>query len=270
MSRPTKQGLDYFPMDVELDEKFELIEAKHGIAGFGIIIKLYQRIYKEGYFLNWTEETSLLFSKKISININEVNAVIKDCIRIGIFNEKLFLKYKILTSVGIQKRFFYGILRRKSVNLCKCLILIDVTPLVNVNINWVNVYKKYTKYSIVKESIVNKPEPEKPSLEKKDYINSIIQEFLSVFPNYKILIPGKESSMAGKLLAVWKKDYPDLNSDETLLSLRNFFERCRNIDDKWLRDKMSLTTMVTEYNSIINKLNRIPFDSTNMDYGKEL
>jgi hypothetical protein len=59
MSRPIKQGLDYFPMDVEVDDKIELIEAKHGISGFGILVKLFQKIYKEGYYLNWNEETLL-------------------------------------------------------------------------------------------------------------------------------------------------------------------------------------------------------------------
>ena len=48
MARPIKTGLDYFPMDVDTDEKFELIEAKHEIVGFGIVIKLFQRIYKSG------------------------------------------------------------------------------------------------------------------------------------------------------------------------------------------------------------------------------
>ena len=44
-------------MDVEMDDKVELIEAKHGITGFGVLVKLYQKIYKEGYFINVTEET---------------------------------------------------------------------------------------------------------------------------------------------------------------------------------------------------------------------
>jgi len=31
MSRPLKIGIDYFPLDTGLDEKFELMEAKHGM-----------------------------------------------------------------------------------------------------------------------------------------------------------------------------------------------------------------------------------------------
>ena len=32
--RPLKNGVDYFPLEVILDDKFELIEAEHGIQGF--------------------------------------------------------------------------------------------------------------------------------------------------------------------------------------------------------------------------------------------
>jgi Domain of unknown function (DUF4373) len=152
MSRPIKQGLDYFPMDVDLDNKFELIEAKHGVAGFGIIIKLFQRIYKEGYFLKWDEETALLFSKKINVDINEVNAIIEDCFRYQLFSKTTFSRYKILTSAGIQKRFCSAIKRRNEVNFCKNFILIDVNALINVDINWINVNNKYTKESKEKKS----------------------------------------------------------------------------------------------------------------------
>ena len=137
MSRPIKQGLDYFPVDVEMDDKIEIVEAKHGIAGFGIIIKLYQKIYKEGYFLKWTEETALLFSKKINVDINEVNAVIEDCFCYNILDKNLYSKYKILTSAGIQKRYLFSTERRKEVNLCKNYIIVDIN-LNNENINWIN------------------------------------------------------------------------------------------------------------------------------------
>jgi hypothetical protein len=121
MSRPLKTGLDYFPMDVEMDDKVELIEAKHGITGFGILVKLYQKIYKEGYFINVTEETLLLLSKRISVDINKVNEVINDCIKYDIFNEKLYKSFKILTSAGIQKRYLQAVDRRKDIELIKKL-----------------------------------------------------------------------------------------------------------------------------------------------------
>lgn len=148
MARPNKQGLDYFPLDVEMDDKFELIEANHGVAGFGIVIKLFQKIYKDGYFLKWTEETALLFSKRINVDIKEVNAVIEDCCSHQVFDKKLFTKYKILTSAGIQEHYLFAIVRRKKVNLCKAYLLTDMNG-INKDINWVNDSK--STQSIVKD-----------------------------------------------------------------------------------------------------------------------
>jgi len=149
MARPNKQGLDYFPMDVTTDDKFELIEAKHGITGFGVIIKLYQKIYKDGYYIKWNEEMLLIFKKSINVDINSINVIINDAIKYNIFDEMMFNKYQILTSCGIQKRFLAACDRRKSLDLCKNLIIAD-TKDINVNINWIN--DDISTQSKVKES----------------------------------------------------------------------------------------------------------------------
>ena len=153
MSRPLKTGLDYFPMDVEMDDKVELIEAKHGITGFGVLVKLYQKIYKEGYFINVTEETLLILSKRINVDINKVNEVIKDCLKYDIFSDKLYKSFKILTSAGIQKRYLQAVDRRKDIELIKKYIIVDINGL-NVNINWINA--DISTQSKVKESKGNK------------------------------------------------------------------------------------------------------------------
>ena len=56
MARPQKTGLDYFPLDVELDDKFEIIKSEFGVEGFGIIIKLFMKIYgQHGYYMVFAE-----------------------------------------------------------------------------------------------------------------------------------------------------------------------------------------------------------------------
>ena len=61
-----KSGLEFFPLDCEIDDKLELIEAEFGITGFGVVVKLWQRIYgRQGYYIEWTNEVALLFSKQI-------------------------------------------------------------------------------------------------------------------------------------------------------------------------------------------------------------
>jgi len=140
-----------------MDDKVELIEAKHGITGFGVLVKLYQKIYKEGYFINVTEETLLILSKRINVDINKVNEVIKDCLKYDIFSDKLYKSFKILTSAGIQKRYLQAVDRRKDIELIKKYIIVDINGL-NVNINWIN--DGNSTQSKVKESIVKESKEE--------------------------------------------------------------------------------------------------------------
>ena len=53
MARPTKQGIDYFPLDVDfdLDDKFQLVMAKHGAIGkLGCNYRIMQNLQR-GIFL---------------------------------------------------------------------------------------------------------------------------------------------------------------------------------------------------------------------------
>lgn len=143
MARPQKIGLDYFPLNVDIDQddKIAIIEAKHGILGFAIAIKLLMKIYSEGYYYDWTEKEQILFSKRVNVNINDLNVIINDCVKWGLFDEELFNKYKIMTSRGIQLRYFEAVKRRKRVEIAKqYLMLTDIdintyTNIVIVNIN---------------------------------------------------------------------------------------------------------------------------------------
>ena len=44
-----KSGIDYFPLDVSMDAKMELIEAEFGLTGFGVVVHLLQEIYGNGF-----------------------------------------------------------------------------------------------------------------------------------------------------------------------------------------------------------------------------
>lgn len=127
MARPVKEGLEYFPLDVDIDQddKISLIEAQHGLIGFGIAIKLLMKIYKNSYFYEWTEKEQLLFSKRVNVNINEVNVIINDLVKWDFFNKDLFENEKILTSKGIQKRYLAAVGRRQKVKILKKYLLLD-------------------------------------------------------------------------------------------------------------------------------------------------
>lgn len=59
-------GINYFPVGVNFMEEnaMEVIEAKYGIKGSAIVLKLLCKIYKEGYFIRWDEEQCLIFATR--------------------------------------------------------------------------------------------------------------------------------------------------------------------------------------------------------------
>lgn len=125
-----KGGIDYFPLDVTLDEKFELIEAEYGLTGFGVVVKLLQRIYGgQGYYIEWTNEVALLFAKRIGLREggSAVSEIVEASVKRGIFDKTLYEKYRILTSKGIQKRYFEAVSRRKSVSIKRAYLLVNAT-----------------------------------------------------------------------------------------------------------------------------------------------
>mgnify|MGYP002410418097 CR=1 FL=1 len=141
MARLQKSGLEYFPLNVDIDQddKIALIEATHGIVGFGVVVRLFMKIYKEGYYYEWTEREQLLFSKRVNVDIKTTNVIINDCLRWGLFNKDLYDKHHILTSKGIQRRYFAALTRRKNIEVFDDFILIDLTEFRNVNIIGLNV-----------------------------------------------------------------------------------------------------------------------------------
>uniref|UniRef100_UPI003CFD4451 Lin1244/Lin1753 domain-containing protein n=1 Tax=Caloranaerobacter sp. DY30410 TaxID=3238305 RepID=UPI003CFD4451 len=190
MARPQKEGLDYFPLDTDMDQddKIALIEAKHGVIGFAIVIKLLMKIYRNSYFYQWTEKEQLLFSKRVNVDINQVNDIINDCLKWGLFDEEVYKKHQVLTSRGVQKRYLEAAARRKKVEVYEEYCLIDVNDyknivLVSINAdnNEVNVDKNTIKKSKVKKSKVKKRKEEKSSSCCHDFdeINSAEEEITS-------------------------------------------------------------------------------------------
>ena len=159
MARPQKEGLDYFPLDTDMDikdDKIQLVEAKYGITGFGVLIKLLMKIYGEGYYYQWGENEGLLFSKRVNVDINTVNDIVTDLVKWGMFDADIFNKYGVLTSNGIQKRFWEVAKRRNDVIINKAFWIHNVDiVLVSANINLINVdtgTQRKEKKRIVKES----------------------------------------------------------------------------------------------------------------------
>lgn len=179
-------GINYFPLNVHLDDKFELIEAEFGLKGFAIVVKLFQKIYgQQGYYCEWTEDVALLFGKNVGLGGDAVSEIVRAAIKRGIFDSELYDKYQILTSRGIQERYFEAVSRRKEVEVRKEYLLIKVDQIYknvrilneNVNISSKNVNiseQKKVEESKVKEKRVEEKElPRLPVRIVKLYENNI-------------------------------------------------------------------------------------------------
>lgn len=112
-----KAKLDWFKLDCQTDDKMELVESEYGIVGFGVVIKLFQKIYGgEGYYCDWNDDTALLFARKIGMKADAVSEIVGCAVRRGIFDKRIFEQYGVLTSHGIQVRYFEVTGRRKLKN----------------------------------------------------------------------------------------------------------------------------------------------------------
>lgn len=124
MARPAKQGLDYFPLDVHIDDKLKFIKAKFGWEGYGIIIGLFQHIYSYGYWCSWSGDDDFLYAAENRIERSLLIDIINESLRRDLFSTELYEKYQILTSTGIQKRYAEVIKRRKKIDIVSKYVLI--------------------------------------------------------------------------------------------------------------------------------------------------
>ena len=103
----TYLSVDYFPLTVNFFDRdaIELAEAKYGIRVDGAVCKLLCKIFKEGYYIPWGEEQSLIFARKLGGELSgkEMDGIIQILLDKGFFDKESYEKFQILTSVKIQR-----------------------------------------------------------------------------------------------------------------------------------------------------------------------
>ena len=145
MGRPPKKGIDYSGWSVSIfdnDTKIDKLLDAQGWIGFGIYFYLCQRAYGgEGYFYKWCYDDCASTSRKMGggIGAGTVKETVDYCLQIGLFDKGLFDRWEVLTSRGIQRRYWevvkerdvrsvisdYWLLRDEE---CKGLIKIPLNP----------------------------------------------------------------------------------------------------------------------------------------------
>lgn len=133
-----KRGLDFFSFDVDFfdDEKIQYVSARFGIKGEVCAIRLLTRIYRNGYFLKWDEDAPYLFAKVAGNGFTPdlVNGIVDELVKRGFFDKTLLNSFGVLTSHGIQQRYFKACERRKKIEVDERLLLIDPSDFKNLQI----------------------------------------------------------------------------------------------------------------------------------------
>jgi len=144
MGRPLKQGLDYFSVDVDFFQsaKVRRIIKACGAKSVSVLICLLANVYrKDGYFMKWDGDMGCLIAEETGLDIGTsrtelmVTDVLSKALSVGFFDAGIFNEYGVLTSEGIQERYFSAIERRKKIEIIKEYFLLNPSE-VSKNAVW--------------------------------------------------------------------------------------------------------------------------------------
>lgn len=181
MARPKKQGLDYFPFDTDFfeDDKIVPVTGEFGLKGEIVAIKLLCAIYRNGYFIEWSERTRLKFLRDLpGISADLLKMIVARLVQWGLFDEALFHSAQVLTSKGIQRRYFAITNRRRIgdelphilINVCKNPVSADTNPRITAVSASGNAIKESkdnisSDEAILSSATTTSPSPGAPALE---------------------------------------------------------------------------------------------------------
>ena len=215
MAGRPKQGIDYSGWSVDIfdgDRKIDkLLDAK-GWKGFGIYFFLCQRAYKvNGYFYEWSYDDCATTARKMGggISSGTVRETVDYCLQVDLFNKRLFDRWGVLTSRGIQRRFWAVLSERRSKTVyneywllkpeeCKGLVKVslfgDSQP-TNMDLQPTNADVSHIKESKVNNDIYNTSFP--PELERAFQLYLSVREH-----NFGEIIPEQVQALREDLLSL--------------------------------------------------------------------
>lgn len=209
MARPVKEGLSYFPFDVDFfnDDKIELISAEFGVKGENICIRLLCQIFKGGYYYVWGSDEALLFAKRVGNGITGalVEEVVSGLIKRSFFDKGVFDSFGILTSRGIQKRYLEAKYKSpKKVKFIKEFYLLDVLDAeTRVKAELIHFDDDLSTQSKVKKIKVKKNKPK----ENPGFIPSCETEV-----DQSELAPGAQNYLVPDMLSIYTTFIPSYSS----------------------------------------------------------
>lgn len=191
MARPTKQGIDYFPIDVQFDDKTELFIAEAGAEGLGVLVTVWQIIYQnEGYYTDYSDDLFLLIRKRVLIDVDKSKKLVDKMIERKIFSPEKFKDYGIITSNAIQKRYAIASKKKKNININPKYVINGVFDSGNITYIGINAGGNATNVNVN----VNVKEKENSKIISSGNNNKPLDYFEAIF----------NQNLPDKHLAAWK------------------------------------------------------------------
>jgi hypothetical protein len=240
VARPIKEGIDYFPFDVDLikDRKLRRVKIKYGPTAVMVYISLLCILYKDkGYYIDYFGENKedVLWEVcenlqgKYQPDVETVESVIEDLVACGLFDEDHFISRTIITSRRAQRTYYGATVDRKTANINYDYWLLSENEMKELSsrhpilINFINRPKNEVNRP---DNSINQPDNTQSKVEKSrvekskeknigvassgNYfdnceVNALFLEFLELRKTLKC----KNTEHAIKLLVNKLNDYPD-------------------------------------------------------------
>lgn len=122
-----RMGLDYFPMAVDMadDDKVFMLRSLYACsepggydyqasyACYGRLVELMQELYKEGFCMALTDLKRFKLSQRFGLALVDFDVLVSRCVEVGLFDAAMYEGHGVLTSRGIQRRYFEATARRR-------------------------------------------------------------------------------------------------------------------------------------------------------------
>ena len=130
MARPKKQGLDYFQKNVDFyqDIKIRKLIRHKGIQAVSVYDILLCQIYRVGYYISWDDDLPFIVSEISDLKEDDILDIINYALSIGLFDQTMYDEHQVLTSHGIQERFFdFCTVAKRKVSASLPYLLVDLS-----------------------------------------------------------------------------------------------------------------------------------------------
>ncbi|MBQ8497814.1 MAG: DUF4373 domain-containing protein [Clostridia bacterium] len=135
MARPYKQGIDYFPLDVDIfkDRKFHKIKGRYGHTGVCVYLAVLSLVYKDrGYYLDYSDEEAVIYDiidllqgGRYTPKYDTILGAVADLVACGLFSGDHF-KSKILTSERIQRHYYTATVEREKIEIDESIWMLSI------------------------------------------------------------------------------------------------------------------------------------------------